>query len=91
MKELSDEQLFAAFYEQKHIIKVAEKKAAQFQEEIKNRFGYGKHYVGDYELQYTEVTTTRFDADSFKKQAPDIYAKYQKESVSSRLVVKLCE
>ena len=91
MTELSNEQLMAAYYEQKHIIKVAEKKAEEFQKEIKNRFEFGKHYVGEYELQYTEVSTTRFDTDGFKKASPEVYANYQKESVSSRMVVKLCE
>ena len=89
--KLTNEEVLAKYHEYKADEGRAAKKVEVLKNIIKERFQYGRHQVGDYELQYTEVTSTRFDSDSFKLSEPEKYASFMKESVSSRIVVKQCE
>lgn len=43
--------------------------------------------AGHYIIRWTNVTTNRFDSANFKKQLPDIYKAYLKQSISKRFTI----
>lgn len=45
--------------------------------------GHGKYWT----VTYTEFTQTRFDSTRFKKECPELYSKYMKDTKSSRFTV----
>lgn len=40
-----------------------------------------------YKVRYTAVKSSRFDTTTFKKEAPELYAKYAKETISCRFTI----
>ncbi len=43
--------------------------------------------AGQYIIRWTNVTTNRFDSASFKKNLPEIYKEYLKQSISKRFSI----
>ena len=43
--------------------------------------------AGQYIIRWTNVTTNRFDSASFKKNLPEIYKEYLKQSISRRFSI----
>ena len=43
--------------------------------------------VGQYIIRWTNVTTNRFDSANFKKQLPEIYKAFLKQSISKRFSI----
>lgn len=80
---------FDDYLQRKELIKRLEIQNEQFEQEIKLRLGdhdYGKNeflYVS-----YKPSTSMRLDSKRIKKEAPELYEKYGKESVSRRFVIK---
>lgn len=40
-----------------------------------------------FKVRYTAIKTCRFDSTAFKKDAPELYAKYAKETISCRFTI----
>lgn len=40
-----------------------------------------------YKVRYTAVKSSRFDTTAFKKESPELYAKYAKETISCRFTI----
>jgi len=65
----------------------AEKK--ELQAKLKAGLGeYKTGIVGDHKITWSRFSQSRFDSTAFKKENPDLYEKYQKESQSGRFIVK---
>ena len=43
--------------------------------------------AGQYIIRWTNVTTNRFDSANFKKNLPDLYKAYLKQSISKRFSI----
>ena len=43
--------------------------------------------AGQYIIRWTNITTNRFDSASFKKNLPEIYKAYLKQSISKRFSI----
>ena len=43
--------------------------------------------AGQYIIRWTSITTNRFDSASFKKNLPDLYKAYMKQSISRRFSI----
>ena len=43
--------------------------------------------AGQYIIRWTSITTNRFDSASFKKNLPEIYKAYLKQSISKRFSI----
>ena len=43
--------------------------------------------AGQYIIRWTNVTTNRFDSANFKKNLPDLYKPYLKQSISKRFSI----
>ena len=43
--------------------------------------------AGQYIIRWTSITTNRFDSANFKKNLPDLYKAYMKQSISRRFSI----
>ena len=73
----------------KEQIKTLEAYNKQFEQEIKlamgdNNFGESKHFT----VTYKPSKSVRLDTKRIKKEAPEIYEKYGKETESRRFLIK---
>lgn len=40
-----------------------------------------------FKIRYTAIKSSRFDTTAFKREAPELYAKYTKETISCRFTI----
>lgn len=80
---------YRAYQETKDLIKDLEAKAKEFEQDLKlqmgdNNFGESEFF----KVTYKPSTSVRLDTKRIKKEAPEIYEKYGKETESRRFLIK---
>lgn len=84
-----DEHAYDLYLYNKEQIKDLEEHNKQFEQEIKLAMGdsnFGESMF--FNVSYKPSTSVRLDTRRIKKEAPELYEKYGKESVSRRFVIK---
>ena len=84
-----DESSYRAYQETKDLIKDLEAKAKEFEQGIKlqmgdNNFGESEFF----KVTYKPSKSVRLDTKRIKKEAPEVYEKYGKETESRRFLIK---
>lgn len=74
--------------EYKRMIEEAEAEVKAIEDIIKAEMGDSETMIaGEYKIRYTKVASNRFDTSAFKKDQPDLYAQYTKQSESLRFSI----
>lgn len=79
-----------ALHEWEEIIEEAKAAAEAIKDTLKAEMlerGTEELEAGQYIIRWTNVTTNRFDSASFKKNLPDLYKAYMKQSISRRFSI----
>ena len=59
-------------------VKALEDRRKAFDRDIEEMLGIGTHKVGSYSVTIQDTTETRFDSNSFRKEYPELAAKFNK-------------
>lgn len=88
---MSTNEMIAKAHELKELKRMAEEIAAEIasiEKDLKDAMGDADQIIaGEYKIRWTKVTSNRFDSSAFKKEMPDLYARYTKQSESRRFSI----